>query len=199
MLCRSIHILCRAIHYRMAKTHRMPYLHRSFSATELTIGDSFAKNDLQLKASYESSPPCMVYIQHPYTGLHLGFFYTQTDIDLHYYPHLILRISTMKFILCRSPHISCRSIHILCRAIHYRMAKTHRMPYLRRSFSATELKSTGSFELTISGSFTKNDLQLKAPMSLRHPVWSIFSILVQVYIQDFFTHKQIQIYTSIHT
>jgi len=46
--------------YRVAKTRRMPYLYRSFSAKEPPIiSGSFAKNDLQLKASYESSPTCI--------------------------------------------------------------------------------------------------------------------------------------------
>jgi len=45
----------------------------------------------------------------------------------------------------------------------YRVAKTHRMPYLHRSFSAKE-------PYLISDSFTERDLQLKASMGLRHPV-----------------------------
>jgi len=40
--------------YRLAKTHRMPYLYRSFPQKNPIIRGSFAKNDLQLKAFY----PC---------------------------------------------------------------------------------------------------------------------------------------------
>jgi len=65
-----INILCKVITrwYRVAKTHRMPYLHRSFSAKEPysewlfaeIMSVSVAKNDLQLKPSYKSSPPCNI-------------------------------------------------------------------------------------------------------------------------------------------
>ena len=46
------------IQCRVAKTHRMPYVHRSFSAKEPIISGSLAKNDLQLKASYGFLPLC---------------------------------------------------------------------------------------------------------------------------------------------
>ena len=43
---------------KCVKARGVPHLYRSFSTKESIIGDSFAKNDLQLKASNESSPSC---------------------------------------------------------------------------------------------------------------------------------------------
>jgi len=51
--------------YRVAKAHRMPYRHRSFSAKEPYYSGSFAERNLRLKTSYGSLPPCICY--HIYT------------------------------------------------------------------------------------------------------------------------------------
>jgi len=51
-------VSCDDFRYRVSKTHRIPYLERSFYAKEPEISGSFAKIDVQLEASYVSLPPC---------------------------------------------------------------------------------------------------------------------------------------------
>ena len=55
--------------HRVMKIHRMPYLHRSFPQKSPISSGSFAKNDLQLKATYASFSPCTVILK-----LDIGLF-----------------------------------------------------------------------------------------------------------------------------
>jgi len=62
-------------------------------------------------------------------------------------------------------HVNRHVVSVRCSVSthsHYRVAKTHKMPYVAGQFLQ---KSPIS-----SGSFAKNDLQLKALMGLRQPV-----------------------------
>jgi len=92
--------------YRVAKTPRKiilnPYLYRSVSAKVTYIQELFYGIDLQLRGSYESSPPCTwqpsayiymcVYIYiYIYTHIYI-YIYIHTHVYIHtyiqIYPHL---------------------------------------------------------------------------------------------------------------
>jgi len=66
-VCVAVYVARCGAFYQMAKMHMMYYLSKSFSTKELYIvNDSFAQKDLQLKASYASSPPCSALQPHSF-------------------------------------------------------------------------------------------------------------------------------------
>ena len=68
-------LLTVATQYRVAQSHRMPYLRRSFSTKEPYNQWLFCKKDLQLKASYGSSTPCRFFYPSRQISIDLVDFY----------------------------------------------------------------------------------------------------------------------------
>jgi len=99
------------------------------------------------KGSYESSPPCSTW----------GVF----DIEyrallMQHRAHLKWKLLWHETVAILDLHVKLHASFLLAHFSWYRVAKTHRIPYLYRSFSAKKKKSP-----IFSGSFVENDLQLR--------------------------------------
>jgi len=102
--------------YRVAKTHRMPYLCMSFPQKNHMISGSFAERGLQLKASYASLPPCSSRAS------------TYTCICV--YINVLRCVAVCCTVKCDS-NVLVNDESGPC----YRVSKTHRMPQVAGQFS----------------------------------------------------------------
>jgi len=109
----------------MATTHRMPFLCRSIPQKNPIIIGSFAKNDLQIEASYGTLPPCMYVWHNSFISLQCDalymYIYITHDVRIHRKRalHLLKRIlHTPSCWHCNALYM-CDIIHsCICNATH---------------------------------------------------------------------------------
>ena len=124
---RGTNLIQRVVDTCVNKLHVVLIFTGHFPQKSPIISGSFAKNNLQLKASYGSSPPCTLSVSSAQT---LVCVYISCIAHICYYPsrcaRRFIQVNTCVNKLCKKyTHIQASGKK---RRSMYRVAKTHRMP-----------------------------------------------------------------------
>ena len=165
--------------YRVAKTYRMHYLYRSISRKKSpVISGSLAKNDLQVKACYESWLPCTM--SHINQSRHVWIE------SCHIWRSHISHVNESCHTFYTQVQVVWGQLHLCVKYVTASRSKG--MSWRRPIGCLIFMCHFPQKSLVISSSLAKNDLQLKASLVIGYRIYIYIYMIVPVPVPVHYSH-----------